>query len=313
MNFCRVLSTFAVLLLLGACGRAPESAAPAPTTAAPAVAPAIEVSTTERSLIEQVCATLHALPNARKKDCCGHDATDLSAVCVATLSAALPQGGIALKPQAIAACASASAASLTGCNWVTPLLPEPPAACTGVVTGSLDVGASCQSSLACADGQYCRGMGPGIAGRCAQSEPAGGACETPNDNLASMLRAQDDPKHRSCQGLCLRGRCLAVAQEGGQCVSTAFCADGLSCVAGLCSSQTLSQAGAACDASNACAAGLICGSGHCAAPKIAGASCALPFECRSLACEKSPGAQLGVCADACGNPAAPLKLAGLPL
>ena len=102
-----------------------------------------------------------------------------------------------------------------------------------------------------------------------------------------------------CAGACLKGECLDVAMSGGDCGSSAACASGLSCQSGHCSARTLPALGEACSAQLECAGDAVCQDGACAARKNAGESCRLPFECRSLACEKSEGAERGVCADAC--------------
>lgn len=305
----RVLSMLVVALLLSACERA---AAPPAAAVVPVMPTAVAAAPTadEQLAITRLCSVLHALPSRRKQDCCGHVGNDLSDACVTALTQALPKDGLRIDTDRLAACETASSRALAGCNWVSPLLPGTPAACTSIVIGGLTAGARCGSSLACAAGHYCRGVGPGISGICELSAKVGDACETSNDNLAILLRAHDDPRHPVCAGLCLRGRCLPVADEGGQCASSAFCAAGLSCVGGQCSAQPLKLAGAHCDAAQPCAAGLICGEGVCAAAKAAGATCSLPFECQSLSCEKTPGADRGICADACAAPQ--LQLSGVP-
>jgi hypothetical protein len=151
------------------------------------------------------------------------------------------------------------------------------------------------------------------AGRCALPAPAGGRCETPHDPLAALVGAREDARHPSCDGACVRGRCLARGAEGAQCASDALCDAGLHCQAGRCSAAPLAARGEVCSAQRKCGGEGVCIDGRCAARGGAGAACRLPFECRSLACNKAPGTDTGKCADACAVPAtAPAVLPGAP-
>ncbi len=248
---------------------------------------------------ETLCETLHDLAARRKQACCNAPASSLSQVCSRELAAALERGAVRIDSAALDRCRNATTRSLQGCDWVGPLQPALPAECSALIAGSLKAGTRCQSSLECSDGLYCHGASPLIAGVCAAPARPGSRCERPADNLASFARAADDPRHPSCDGICLRGQCLAAVAEGGSCHASAVCANGLSCAEGKCSSQSLPALGATCSTTSGCADSAICLDQKCAMPKAGGASCKLPFECRSLECRKNVGEETGLCVDAC--------------
>ena len=289
-----------MLLLLSGCDQ-PPSIDKRASTAAPDAAPEVTalLSQESQTAIDSLCALLHTMPAKRKSECCGHAAPDLAEACKSALTQPMLRGEIAISGGDLSACTAQIDSSLAGCDWVSPLTPVPPKVCLGLITGNLAAGATCTTSLACAADHYCQGMRAGATGRCVATAKPGNACETINDSLAILTAEQDQPTHRTCAGLCLRGQCLAVNSEGGQCASNAFCESGLNCLGGICSSQSLASEGAACDLSESCRAGFICSAGLCSKPKTAGAACTTPFECRSLACDKKPEQTAGICADVC--------------
>lgn len=246
-----------------------------------------------------LCEALHDLPARRKQECCGAQVASLAALCTSALTESLSKSRASIDSDAIARCGKVSARQLVGCNWVGPLQPELPAACTGLIVGHVERGATCQSSLECRDGLYCQGLSPLGAGICALPARAGARCEIPADNLAAYARADADARHPSCDGVCLRGRCLAKLPEGGTCSSAAHCADGRNCIGGQCRNAPLQALDAVCASTAECSSGNSCIDQRCRAPKAGGATCRLPFECRSLECRKTEGAELGTCVDAC--------------
>jgi hypothetical protein len=249
-----------------------------------------------------LCDTLHDLPARRKQACCGASVASLAAVCAKEVAAALDRNAIRIDNKGLDRCSDASEKSLKGCDWVGPLQPALPAVCAALIVGNAKPGAVCRSSLECSDGLYCQGISPLAPGVCAASARAGARCERPADNLASFARAADDPRHPSCDGVCLRGQCLAKVAEGGACQASAICADGTLCVDGKCLNQPVPKLGKSCSATIGCAEGALCLDGICTAPKAGGASCRLPFECRSLECKKAEGEETGICVDACQVP-----------
>ena len=271
--------------------------------AAPAKKPPPAASKEDVALAKRVCDMLQGQPAERRAACCHTSGGDLSAVCTGELGAAIARGTVKLDAKRLDACAAATTSALEGCGWVGPLLPKPPAECVTLIAGALAAGQVCHSSLECADGLHCAGIAPGGTGTCAPPIAVGGRCEHPADNLVSFARADDDPHHPVCAGACLKGQCLALVAEGGTCPSNAACAQGLNCIGGKCTKQALPALGASCSGSVECGGGAVCASGKCIKPKDAGESCKLPFECRSLACDKPPGAVEGKCTDVCGTPA----------
>jgi hypothetical protein len=267
----------------------------------------------ERSPAQTVCSTLHGLVAERRQSCCGGTkAGDLAAVCDTRLALALERGALTLDEAALRRCGAELSEQLRGCDWVGALPPPLPASCLALVHGARDAGARCETSLECADGLYCRGAAIGSAGVCARPEPVGGRCEIPDDPLASLLHARDDPRHASCVGSCIRGQCIARTSVGSACATSATCAAGLSCRDQVCRGGPGGANGDVCSAGDACAAGLVCSDGKCAAPGAAGATCRLPFECRSLQCDKAAGEAVGRCTEACTG-AAPSVFPGAPL
>jgi hypothetical protein len=250
-------------------------------------------------LAVQLCDALHALPASRKLECCGGTAGNLAAVCATEVGAALQRKAVQIDEAALKKCAADTAHELEGCAWVTPLLPRLPPSCERLVEGTLKSGATCRSALECGAGLYCRGVTPTGAGVCAEPAAVGSRCENPADNLVSFVRAKDDARHPSCRGVCLKGQCLARIDEGGACPSTAACVAGLNCIGGHCTTHALPALGEACSGTSECGDAAVCVDAKCSKPKDAGASCKLPFECRSLACDKAPTAESGVCTEVC--------------
>jgi hypothetical protein len=253
------------------------------------------------ALAQRLCDALHTLPAQRKQACCGAPGASLAAACVQETTAAVRRATVSLDTARIEGCAAEAATQLEGCGWVTPLLPDLPAACVGVIGGKVKAGGACYSSLECGDGLYCRGVSPTNAGLCRPPQEAGAACEVPADNLSAFTRAKDDPRHPSCQGRCVKSKCLPLAPAGGACVSSALCAAGLNCIAGRCENRPLPKVAESCAGKTECAPGAYCQDGKCVALKGQGESCRLPFECRGLSCDKAPGAKAGTCGSPCGR------------
>jgi hypothetical protein len=94
-----------------------------------------------------------------------------------------------------------------------PLVAALPDACTTVLVGTRPSGAACTSSLQCTDGLYCRGLSLGPEGVCGAAVPVGSACETVRDELSAFTRGIDHPRHRTCEGSCVKGRCLSASAK----------------------------------------------------------------------------------------------------
>lgn len=268
-----------------------------------ALAAPIRAESDHATLARQYCDVVHRLPATLRATCCETPpAPDLSAMCASQVEAALNDGAITLDADAIAACAEATRRELRGCDWVGPRPPPSPAVCADVIRGTRRAGAACASSLACGEGQYCRGATEARAGVCAEPVAPGLRCENPGDALSAFALTVPLSRHPTCQGQCVRGQCVALVDEGAACSSGTPCAGGLQCRDRVCARVEQSSRGEACDAQRTCADGLRCVDARCAAPLREGARCEQGFECRSLVCEKPEGATHGRCASVCANP-----------
>lgn len=245
-----------------------------------------------------ICELLVGTIQAKRATCCDQaGAADLLDLCNTTLKPIKRQ--LQLDASAWQRCASDLSAFTNDCAFVQQQLPPLPLSCRGIVQGTLPKGASCGSSLSCQDGLYCLGLSVGKSGVCSKPVAVGARCESAHDSLAGILGLNDLPEHRSCQGRCERGFCLATADQGGSCQHSGQCRESLQCVSGSCQVANPAAPGATCDASHFCEFGSTCQDGRCQFRKPGGASCRIGFECASFACEKAEGAELGVCAAVC--------------
>jgi hypothetical protein len=293
-------SIAAAVSLLAVVGRGeapPATAARGPTSSAAATSDRAE---RVDPIAARLCHALHGLPAARRAECCGRAGANLAGLCAAELSASLRRGAVAIDGAGVEQCTADATRELAGCDWVSPRPPKPPDSCTRTIAGQRDRGSACHSSLECRDGLHCRGAQPERPGICVAPSPPHARCEVPADNLAAFTGLRGDPRHRECDGLCLKGQCLPLAEAGAPCSSSAACAPGLHCIAGRCEARGFPQIGEPCAENTPCETGAYCSSGRCAAVKQAGEPCSVPSECRGLACEKRPGAAVGTCAGRCG-------------
>lgn len=161
----------------------------------------------------RLCKTLHELPQDRRA-ACEHSTPGVlfTGECARTLSASLASGSLTLADLDVDACAAAMLRELAGCAWTGAPGPEPPSACEGILHGLLLEGSPCRSSLECADGLRCHGVGPTRAGRCGAPHDEGSACGTSVDALAAYVRQDHyEEHHRECSGSCNRRRCAPMA------------------------------------------------------------------------------------------------------
>lgn len=260
-------------LTLALCVLAPAVAGAKPArSGTPASAPS--------AVVRRLCDTLHRLPDTRRAACCAGTASGggLADACARSLGDALARRAVVLVPDDVDRCAADAARALEGCEWVTPQSPRLPASCRGVVRGRIAAGASCRSSLECADGLVCWGAGARADGVCAPPGATGATCGRTEDSLATYLRANGEDRHPECAGFCSHGRCAARVATGAACVSGAQCAVGSRCLAGRCTTAPPAVLGEACGAA-ACADGLACIDGRCAKPRASGESCSRPTDC----------------------------------
>jgi hypothetical protein len=223
---------------------------------------------------------LHALPEERRAQCCGSPAgVVLTDECTRVLTQSARSGAVRLDAGAVDACAAALAHELAGCGWVGPFPPALPAACAGVVGGTLGQGARCRSSLECTGSLRCRGAGPTEAGRCSAALPDGELCGLAVDTLAAYVRNDAvERAHPECSGYCERHRCQSGVAVGGSCDLTSQCVAGAHCREGRCAAGAWAAVGEACTGAD-CAPGSRCFAHRCVVPRAEG-QCQSDFECR---------------------------------
>lgn len=251
-------------------------------------------------LAARLCSALQETQEIRRRECCGLDAgtssaADIGGLCTRNLSAALVLKTVELTD--VEACAAALGRTFAGCDWVGPLPPPMPAECQGVVRGKLAAGQKCRSTLECANGEACHGVGPTNVGKCAAPYTEGQPCGGSADVLVSFAR-QDSAElaHPECRsGLCLRGRCSPHLKTGDACASSEQCEGAAQCRAGKCAAA-LAKAGERCSATASCEKGFACQTSNRCGPerKSAGAACKSDLECLG-------GCVAGKCAMKCNS------------
>lgn len=200
-------------------------------------------ATSASSLARRVCDLLQRDPAQRRAQCCSTEARHFALECEQALGAALARGALEIDEAVLGECAAASAREQTGCDWVTPSQPLPPAVCRGLTRGLVAKGGDCRSTLECAGSLHCAGGTPSEAGRCAPPEPTGSACDRTNDGLEAYLFASDaEARQPICAGSCSMSthRCQEAAPAAAHQVSVspalpgAACRSDLDCPTGGC-------------------------------------------------------------------------------
>jgi hypothetical protein len=251
-------------------------------------------------LAARLCSALHETQENRRRECCSIDAgtssaADVGTLCTRNLSAAIALKTVEIASTDVDACSAALARTFGGCDWVGPLPPAMPAECQGVIKGKLASGQKCRSTLECASGQACHGVGPTSVGRCGVPFGDGQGCGGSSDVLVTFAR-QDAAEltHPECSsGLCLRGRCSSHLKTGDACASSEQCESGAQCRAGKCTA-TLAKAGERCSSAAPCEKGFVCQPSSRCGPerKAAGATCKSDLECQG-------GCNRGTCGMKC--------------
>jgi hypothetical protein len=250
-------------------------------------------------LAQRLCEALQEIPARRRASCCeGSPGSLLAGECVRMLTAALASGAVKLEAPAVEACAQAMQRTYEGCEWVGPQAPPVPAECLGLMQGTLVAGARCRSSLECAAGLNCHGVGPTDPGVCGPPGGAGQLCSLSVDALATYARQETlDEAHPECQGHCARRLCAEDVSLEGACQFEAQCGAGLHCAAGKCAEGELAGLGQPC-VSGGCEHGARCVQGVCATPKPAGGTCERDAECLG-GCVRPDGGRMGTCGPRC--------------
>ncbi len=250
-------------------------------------------------LARALCEALHDVPSRRRAACCGGRGTPitLTAECVRVVSFSLHSGATTLDAARLAICARELAEGLAGCDWVGPTTPEPPESCRNLLTGTLDRGQRCRSSLECRADLHCRGSGPTDLGTCDLPRAAGTACGLSVDTLATYARQDVDSRHPECAGFCERRRCFDTRALGAACQVDAQCGRGRRCAGRACAEGARGTEGQPC-VPGGCSWALRCIAGVCGKPRPGGAPCEADIECQG-ACLGADAARRGVCRPRC--------------
>lgn len=281
---------------------APASAAPTVARGSDEIRPVYPVDAGPPDpLAQRYCDAVHEVPARRMSECCGQGfggSAMLGGQCVRVLTAALSTRAVALDAAGIDKCAEAMKQVTSGCDWVMPYATLAlPAACDGIIKGTLAEKARCRSSLECGEGMRCQGLSTVDLGTCGPPKAAGGSCNLANDMLATFTRQDDFGRaHPECEGQCAGRRCLAAVPEGGACKFDEQCGR-LRCAEGKCAKSPPPRAGEPCSTSR-CGYGLRCAEGKCVAPKAEGDACTSDLECRG-ACDRGDGGAQGKCQKTC--------------
>jgi len=289
------LAAVLALALAPACKCARPGAEPPDAGDEDQVHPVYDLHTPPDPLAQRLCQALHALPGQRRAQCCsgGGASLDLAPQCTAILSAALKLGAVTLAPEKVDACAAALGAAYAGCDWVGPNDVPLPAACSGLLVGTLPAGARCRSALECQGELRCAGAGPTDTGRCAPAGPPGMPCELSVDSLASYTRQDLARSHPECEGFCQRRACRqALGMDGGSCLLDAQCPRGAHCGNGACVPGATARLGEPCS-SGGCEAPLRCIQDTCRAPGHEGAPCTGHRDCLGACIPGDGGARCG--------------------
>lgn len=252
---------------------------------------------------EKLCGLLHDLPARRRGECCGRPpGATLSSECVRMLSAAIRSGAVTLEERDLTTCVDAMEKAYAGCDWVGPNPPDPPASCAGIIHGMLVSGAICRSTLECAGGLRCFGVGPTATGVCGKPKRDGSPCGKVEDPLLLYARQESVEAERGeCTGFCDRGRCRVASDPGAACTRNEPCGVGKRCAGGACVEGATAREGEKCMGS-VCTPGLRCLGGVCAKPKGPGQFCQADVECLG-ACVRPGGSAPGSCGKRCdGSP-----------
>lgn len=274
----------------------------------------IETSAPPVPVAARLCEALTTLPEKKRAACCkASPGIVLATECTRQLSAAVRHGALAVDDKDVDACIKAFDELLAGCDWVGPFPPGPPPACQGIFKGRLAAGQKCRSSLECAGDLRCKDLGPTTVGKCGlagigEETSCGGTV----DSLATYTRQNDvDRRHPECKERCIKHKCQSPIGEGGACLISTDCQEGLQCLpAAGAAPMKNGQAPRKCVAGKApskegepcpgavCEGSLQCIRGTCAARKSGGEACTDDFECRG-GCLKSDGGTKGTCGPRC--------------
>jgi hypothetical protein len=304
----RATTVLAFALLFAGCKKTPVVEDEDKSQTDPTVKPVYPLEHVEpHPLASKLCRALHGVPVERKAACCKEaPGVLLTQECTRNLSGALNAKAVLLSEKDVDGCARAIDSAYQGCDWVGPWNAPAPAACMGIMHGTLDARSQCRSSLECKEGLRCLGVGPTDVGVCGPPPPSGKLCNSAVDTLAVYVRQdQYEEAHPACAGgYCDRNRCEPIQPAGGACKSNPQCGPSARCKDGVCTAGRSAKDGEAC-LGGECEGGMRCVGGICAAPKAIGSTCTQDGECKAACVE-------GKCAPSCAPFGSNLKLAPKP-
>jgi hypothetical protein len=294
----RILAATCAAALLAACPRKTQAPVPPRAAGTPEARPVHDPKDPAQATAERLCGLLHESIEQRHAACCdAKPRPTFGSLCIQALSAALHAGAVRIEVAAIDRCEAALNQTFAGCEWVAAFSPPLPAACQGLLSGTISMGGLCRSSFECATGLRCAGTGPTDRGHCEAAGPAGAACGGAMDPLGAYVRQDLDLSHPECQGFCNRDHCEKTRALGAECRLDAECGAGAYCSQGQCRGGAPSRKGAPC-LGGGCEPGTRCVGGTCIEPKHSGQPCTRELECLG-GCLKPDGGSLGVCGPRC--------------
>jgi hypothetical protein len=123
------------------------------------------------------------------------------------LGASVLSGAVSLVESEVDRCLEEWTRRYQGCDFAElPSLP-PIAACERVFVGKLGAEATCRSSLECAAGLHCDGVGPMDSGRCRPPSTEGSSCGLSVDPLLAYVQGAAGADRSECAGNCVNNRC----------------------------------------------------------------------------------------------------------
>jgi hydrogenase/urease accessory protein HupE len=161
-------------------------------------------------LVARLCQSLSELPRVRRAEC-SHTkpGISLASQCSRMLGESVASGAVSLVETEVDRCLEEWTRRYEGCSFVERTSLPSPASCEHVLAGNLSAEATCRSSLECASGLHCDGVGPLDSGRCRPPRAEGSSCGLSVDPLLAYVGAAgvDRPE---CIGACVNNRCRAA-------------------------------------------------------------------------------------------------------
>jgi len=225
-----------------------------------------------------LCSALHQKPSQRRAECCSQSPVSVYFdECVRLLSSAVRARRVRIDSAKVLLCSARVDETTRGCDWVAPTLAAAPAECAGAVTGLVEDGGRCTSSLECSGALHCAGQGATTPGVCRPPQASGEGCGANVDSLATYLalRALDERKPQ-CEAFCALAthRCEAKPVPGAPCRASVNCASDQACSKGHCEKLEHAARGARSLPGGTCSSDLDCAAGGCVTNAAGHRTCA---------------------------------------